>query len=309
MIGSSETTREPPFHFHFDDFFRWHLPEQKKTIEPAFLEWFIGFLEGDGCFLSRYADGRYRATFEIKQKNVQTLAKIRARLGFGRIYASGPAFTYSVGDRRGIQRIMALCNGNLVLPKRRQQFDAWVTASTSLHHPTFQWRPSCREVSLESGWLAGFVDAEGCLDAQITRPGSRSRLSHRLTQRVHLTQEDRAGERAILVQIGSLLGSPALVHCVKPPRVWRLEMSSLASHAVLIAYLQRFPLVEKALVYKRWWRIYLARERGEHLRERGLRKLTRLCRELRHGAATDEGGRADEEERHSPKESFGGGKG
>ena len=65
-IGSSETTRESPLSssetekvsssFNFDDFLHNHLPEHKTGVDTDFLEWFIGFVEGDGTFSSRLVD-------------------------------------------------------------------------------------------------------------------------------------------------------------------------------------------------------------------------------------------------------------
>ena len=44
--GSSETTREA---FCFDLYFR-YKPQHKKKTQIRFLEWFIGFSEGDCTF-------------------------------------------------------------------------------------------------------------------------------------------------------------------------------------------------------------------------------------------------------------------
>lgn len=304
-IGSSETTREPPFShlFDFEDFLLHHLPDHKKTVDLAFLEWLVGFTEGDGSFISRMADGRPRLSFEITQKEIIPLVKIRNHLGFGRIVRSQTYFKFAVYDRRGLQRIMALFAGNLILPKRQAQFEAWVAAAPgwgaeppgdvssakgpfsgpvgALGSPADleeARRGNQRHVSLETGWLAGFLDAEGSFTAQLTRPSHRSTRSRRLCQKVHLTQQDLSGERQILVEVGKLLESTAAVRLVKAPNCYRLEICSRASQSILIDYLARFPLIAKALVYRRWWRVFLAREQQEHLSERGLRKLDRLCR-------------------------------
>ena len=54
-IGSSETTREPPFYsFDFENYIKYHRKKQKCRedifITTHFLEWFIGFVEGNGSF-------------------------------------------------------------------------------------------------------------------------------------------------------------------------------------------------------------------------------------------------------------------
>jgi len=47
--GSSETLRKVTF--NFKKFNNFYLPEHKKRIDNAFLEWFVGFTEGDGSFV------------------------------------------------------------------------------------------------------------------------------------------------------------------------------------------------------------------------------------------------------------------
>ncbi len=90
QIGSSETTREPPFYsFDFANYIKYHRPEHKCKEDISttinFLEWFIGFAEGDGCFESRLADGRPRISFAIAQKDPQLIYKVKEGLGFGSV--------------------------------------------------------------------------------------------------------------------------------------------------------------------------------------------------------------------------------
>lgn len=75
-IGSSETTREPPFSFYsfdFTNYIKYHRPEHKCqediSITINFLEWFIGFAEGDGCFESWLEESRPGLSFTIVQKD------------------------------------------------------------------------------------------------------------------------------------------------------------------------------------------------------------------------------------------------
>ena len=62
--GSSETLRETTFNFEVLNNF--HLPQHKKRINQNFLEWFVGFSEGDGSFtISKPKTGRERLFFEV----------------------------------------------------------------------------------------------------------------------------------------------------------------------------------------------------------------------------------------------------
>ena len=86
LIGSSETTREPPFYtFDFANYIKYHRPEHKCkediSITTHFLKWFIGFAEGDGSFEYRLAEGRPHLSFTIVQKDYQLLYKVKKRSG------------------------------------------------------------------------------------------------------------------------------------------------------------------------------------------------------------------------------------
>ena len=321
MTGSSETTREPPLSsFNFTDFIEHHLVEHKKLVDPAFLEWFVGFVEGDGTFCSREIpphqpapavrgvgtpapqsgpsetpclrgvrwpppanEGarKRRFLFQVCQKDPKVLYKIRGALGFGAVRQSGNGearhWRYTVEDRRGLQRIMALFNGNLVLPKRRRQFANWVCEAREIFWPSFALRDTGPVVSLDTGWLSGFIDAEGCFYAAFTTPSLRYTVSYRLTQKMHITQRDECGEREVLGQIGLLLQSKAMVRLVKPSDCYRIEVCSVESHQVLIEYLKHFSLQGKGVAFRQWWRVYLLRVEGRHLNEKGIRRMRRLC--------------------------------
>ena len=95
-LGSSETTREAPLNLSksfcdkvaffeeesFDAYFTTFKPEHIKSINTQFLEWFIGFSEGDGSFIV----SNERCYFMINQKDLKILYKMKAILGFGQVF-------------------------------------------------------------------------------------------------------------------------------------------------------------------------------------------------------------------------------
>lgn len=356
-MGSSETTREPPSikqvkktknkdvvtlntklkellrnqkitFFDFDDFFTHHQPSQKKIRDEQFLQWFIGFIEGDGTFSSRVIqfntkdqlktkillasleedidinyledsdlqgsevtfiqqnqEKKRRFVFEVCQKDVKIISFIKKKLGFGRIHSykrdNSLYWKYCVEDKRGLQRIMSLFNGNLVLPKRKHQFENWVRKAQSLHFPGFTLKLTQPEVSLETGWLSGFIDAEGCFYAAFTTPSQRYKVSYRLTQKMHLTQKDVLGDSKILENIRILLESEGKVKLFqKDKNYYRVEFCSLRSHKLLVSYIEKFPLKVKKIVYRRWWRVYLLRLEKRHLNETGIKRMRRLAKAI-----------------------------
>lgn len=71
-------------HFDFSEF----TGAFSKEISISFLEWFVGFSEGDGSFVM---NSRGNVTFVITQsiKNVETLFKIKEKLCFGKVIKQG----------------------------------------------------------------------------------------------------------------------------------------------------------------------------------------------------------------------------
>ncbi len=289
-IGSSETTREAPYtteitkkivrQFTFTSYIS---PEHKKNISFSFLEWFIGFSEGNGYFCSRIANNNQRLSFEIIQKDAKLMYKIRTTLGFGKvsffIRNNETYWKYSVEDKKGLQRIMLLFNGNLVLPKKYAQFIQWITLGQSICPKNFVLKKQIVQVSLETGWLSGFIEAEGCFYA-IFRLNLEN---YHFYQKLTLTQQDTHGEFHILQEIAILLKETGTLHLTKKPNYFKVSFNSLKSQAIIVFYINKFPLLgNKNIVFHRWWRIYLRRQNCKFklltLKEK--KKLKKLCSEI-----------------------------
>ena len=133
QIGSSETTREILLtQLDFENYIRFGTPQHKPNPDLTFLEWFIGFVEAEGCFLKRPDQKQKdRFAFEITQKDVQLMYKIRTGLGFGKVTEIVKTnnqiyWRYSVYDLKNLTRLICLFNGNLITVKKQKQFQIWV---------------------------------------------------------------------------------------------------------------------------------------------------------------------------------------
>lgn len=120
--GSSETITRSPSLFNFSTFSRIR-PQHITRYKQSFLEWFVGFVEGGGCFGINYNNNR--VSFLINQKDPKVLYFIRKQLGFGTVRKYKKYFRYNVSDRANLSRLIALFSGNLVLQKARVRFSAW----------------------------------------------------------------------------------------------------------------------------------------------------------------------------------------
>ncbi|KAN0053125.1 hypothetical protein ACTA71_008744 [Dictyostelium dimigraforme] len=113
------TTREKSFKFtnFYNDYCRKY---GKCQIDEKWLEWFIGFVEGDG---SIYIDNKKsRCYFVIRQKEIKILEEIQKILGFGNVKSIGESCPkYIVTDKQNIILLAHLFNGNIIIAHRQQQ--------------------------------------------------------------------------------------------------------------------------------------------------------------------------------------------
>jgi hypothetical protein len=234
--GSSETIRKTAFNFSN---YKEKLVSHKKSgkIDPAFLEWFVGFSEGDASFIV----SKGRLFFIINQKEEKVLHRIRTELGFGKVSTYNTYSRFIVADRDNVERLIHLFNGNLVLHKTNHRFELWVQ----------QWNLLSREEkrvtlfsqnklsSLENnGWLSGFTDADGCFNAVQTKD-SRHSLGWRLRLRFIL---DQKSEKDLLEKVKNLFGSGVISQRQEVDDMWRFTCTSILSHQVVTDYFNRHPL-------------------------------------------------------------------
>ena len=197
--GSSETTREAVY-FNFDEYIK-VKPSHIKKVEILFLEWFIGFVEGDGSFIVGTGACKKRKTifFCINQKDSQLMFKIKKKLGFGVVTSFVQNNTiyhrYAVYDNKSIVRLIHLFNGNLLSNKVTKRFQLW------LHEYNTKQRFVCVDsifillkqakptLCFHSAWLSGFTDAEGGFYASLTEQ-KNLKLQYRLRMKFYITQKN-----------------------------------------------------------------------------------------------------------------------
>ena len=118
-VDKEKTFDFKPFYAKFKVYYP-NLTEPKKE----FLEWFIGFTEGEGSFiLAKRGD----LSFVITQstKDVQILNYIKNNLGFGKVIKQsikGNTHRFVIQDKNNLFLICLLFNGNMVFSSRNARF-------------------------------------------------------------------------------------------------------------------------------------------------------------------------------------------
>lgn len=151
---------------------------------------------------------------------------------------------------------MNLFNGNLHLGPRIDQLVKWGNRwNVKFPENLINIITTPVQFSFNSGWLSGFMDAEGCFNIYIPKNSVFTILT-----RFILDQKD--GE-LLFKELRSILGSGS-IYSRKNNNI-RYAASNLTSLGLIINYLRRFGLkTKKHMAYLKWIEIYYIVLRKEH---------------------------------------------
>ena len=246
--------------FNFKTFLTIHKKMYPNIPKPSqeFLEWLVGFTEGDGSFTT---SSRGIPIFVITQStsDIQVLKYIQTTLGFGQIMKQGPKTSrFVVKNVSDLALIVALFNGNLVFPLKQISFTNFLEAYnlrsnlsvvpfiSTLVTPTFK-----------DNWLAGITDAEGCFTCSLLGNSNRYRFRFLLAQLGLINQP-------ILVHLTTLIGGVVRPHSAKD--VFELTVNGVNNMTNLFEYFDTHKLLtKKAKSYKIWREVHESLVKGEHL--------------------------------------------
>lgn len=119
LCAKSSSFNFEPFKNKFTEFY-----PNSQVPTNEFLEWFIGFSEGEGSFVVTKR-GEFYFTITQSTIDVQVLYYIKNNLGFGTIGVESvkkKTHKYSVRDFNSVYLLCLLFNGNMVLPTRNARF-------------------------------------------------------------------------------------------------------------------------------------------------------------------------------------------
>ena len=251
--SSSETYTQSPSKNKIIDTAK---PQHIKHYELNFIEWLVGFVEGDGSFAVNSKTGQ--VSFIITQKDPKVLYYIRKKLGFGKVYlCKDTYYRYIVSNKKNLGYLIELISGRLILNKTDLKFKKWVKAYTERYELDLpEIKNNSKIIKKDSAWLSGLIDAEGCFNA-VQRSG-------RSTFRVRfiLSQKD---EYEILSQLPHIWEEKSKMgHIAKNKKnIVRYTMDSIKTLQYLNKYLEQYPLhSNKNIAYVKWMKLFRVIEDG-----------------------------------------------
>lgn len=278
LKGSSETIRKATFCFSN---LQNYLPLHKINQPPSqdFLEWFCGFAEGDGSF--QFSKGR--AQFVITQKHCRALRLIRKELGFGSVKKYHDHFRYVVSSKEGILCLISIFNGHLLLHKTTLRFQTWLHKYSIAPLP----RPDWKDLPfLQTGWLSGFIDAEGCFSVYPSRDlrykhGYRIRFVFTLDQKDGLLNALPDQGHLLLQVIAQRIGSGSVAPRKECSHMFRYSLWSKKAQEIIIQYLSHYPLRSTKIIrFKQWSALHRLSSKPNWLENLSQKRFLRRIAEL-----------------------------
>lgn len=256
----------------------------KDTQEyKKFIEWFVGFVEGDAPWSYVKESHSNTSKFVICQKYPKVLYKIKKHLGFGRV--TGPYtnekdksvyFEYIISKREHIHEFIQILNGRLILKKTKKWFKEYLEIYNSSHltqqtSSLIEFKDNLNLPTLEDGWLSGVLDAKACFSGSVQEDWSKVSIS------VSLTQKD---EKELFEYLKSALGGSLNFIEKSSETISCLKIELIADRERLIRYLDEYNLKsDKHISFCRFKKIHVRLTDGKFsCRMTSLKARKRLAR-------------------------------
>ena len=254
----------------------------KEIPNRLFLEWLIGFSEGERSFcLAKRGD----LSFVVTQStcDIKVLNYIKDNLCFGAIIVQSrkqKTHRYVAQDMKNIYLLCLLFNGNMVFPTRNARFVTFLSVfNEKLLKKGITPIPlihGCVSPTLNDAWLSGITDGEGCFTSSILSKSNAYRIRYILTQKWEIN-------KFVLENILNLYDTPKKIGSVVPhsvSNVWEVRINGVKNCKLLISYFDKYNLQsKKSINYFKWKQLLNKLENGEHLNNNRL-MLKKLSKQI-----------------------------
>lgn len=239
----------------------------KVKVLPApndnFLNWLIGFIEGDGCLR---INNRKELSIILTQgeANQEVLSLIQKTMNMGHLSKQGPrVYRLAISRRSDIRLMIFLLNGNLILPSRKTKFNLFLTefnlkSMKKKDYAEIPYMISKRLPSLSDTWLLGFTEAEGCFTISLLSNSIAFRTRYIVSQKGDINIPVLSS-LITLLKVGTLEG-----HSAKDN--YSYIVSGLKNVKLIYHYFDKYEFLGiKGTSYRLFKELNERLEKGEHL--------------------------------------------
>lgn len=180
---------------------------------------------------------------------------IKETLGFGKVISQSKSTSrYVTQNKKEIEILLHLFNGNIVLPSKKVKFqdyvkgfNIWANKGIILLNP-IELKNNSILPSLEDSWLSGFIDAEGCFTCSINKDKGFS-LNFNISQKWE--------ENLKVLQHFCVLFNGGIVSKHTVSNVNEYRIGGLQNCKNVFPYFDNHPLLTKKFAsYTAWKRMY-----------------------------------------------------
>ena len=245
-VGSSETTRKN-VQLHFSK-------HTYPNNDEAFGYYLAGLIDGDGWISDLNTQNKIVIAFH--SKDVKTVHFLRQRIGFGSIKKHDTSITYVITGI-GVVKVCELINGKLQIERKK------IRLLHLLKQFGIVLRTYNNVLSTSNHYLAGLVDADGCLGIHTLYKENLVKLQFRF--------ELKAEDLILVKGVRSLFGGG--LYFRQQTSSWRYECVSFKNLRKALDYFEKYQLISKYAEYcylcKALWLV----EQNLHLTPQGRAKI------------------------------------
>lgn len=271
----------------FNDFYNKYkeFKPNDKLPDKKFLEWFLGFFEGDGSFIL-VKRGDISVVITLSEKDINILNYIKKNINMGNIILQSKkdkTYRWVVNKRKNIYLLSLLFNGNLVLPLRYAKFNIFLAKLNEKllknNEPLIIFKHYCKLPNLDNSWITGFIDAEGCFSISLLSNNNKFNIVFSISQKHEIN-------KYVLNYILYLFNNSfnkklGQVYPHLKENVWELRINSLSNNLLLINYFKDNPLLTiKLNSYNKFTLILRLIKEGKHLIPEERLKIKELCKKI-----------------------------
>ncbi len=271
--------------FDFESFYIKYKECYPNLNQPSkrFLEWFIGFSEGEGSFiLAKRGD----LSFVVTQSSldIEILNYIRDNLGFGKVIKQSVkqnTHRFIIQDIKNLYLICLIFNGNMVFPTRKARFLTFLAFFNERlikkNLKPILLQNTCVLPTLKDSWLAGITDGEGCFTCSLLSNSTSFRYRFILTQKWE-------ANICVFEHLLEILKEYSVKGAITPHNannVWELRVNGLKNCKGLFIYFDNYNLVSKKKdSYFKWKSLYDKLINKDHLNSETRLELIKLAKQI-----------------------------